>query len=63
MNVLGSWSVGTNSFFLTLVNNISDGISTYMMLLIPISNKVEKRINSLRSNFLWEVLKGESFIW
>lgn len=38
----------------TLVNSVLDGMSTYLMSLFSMPVNVEKRMNSLRSQFSWE---------
>lgn len=40
---------------LTLVSSVMDGIPTYLMSLFQIPVSVEKKLNTMRSNFLWEV--------
>lgn len=39
---------------LPLINSVLDGIPTYLMSLFPIPGSVEKKLNSMRSKFLWE---------
>ncbi|XP_019257785.1 PREDICTED: uncharacterized protein LOC109236002 [Nicotiana attenuata] len=38
----------------TLVNSVLDALPTYMMSLFPIPTKIEKRINVMRRNFIWQ---------
>ncbi|XP_070025308.1 uncharacterized protein [Nicotiana sylvestris] len=39
---------------LTLINNVLDSIPTYFMALFPIPTKVQKQLDRIRRNFLWE---------
>lgn len=39
---------------LTLVNSVLDGIPTYLMSLIPMPASLEKNIDKIRRQFLWE---------
>lgn len=38
----------------TLVNSVLDSLPTYVMSLFPLPVKVEKRIDALRRNFIWQ---------
>lgn len=39
---------------LVLINSVLDALPTYMMSLFPIPAKIEKRMDFLRRNFLWQ---------
>ncbi|WMV27178.1 hypothetical protein MTR67_020563 [Solanum verrucosum] len=39
---------------LTLVNNVLDALTSYMMSTFPIPAKVTKRLDAIRRNFLWK---------
>lgn len=39
---------------LTLINSVLDGMPTYLMSLFSMPALVEKKMNSLRNQFLWE---------
>uniref|UniRef100_A0A1U7V1A2 Uncharacterized protein LOC104212559 n=1 Tax=Nicotiana sylvestris TaxID=4096 RepID=A0A1U7V1A2_NICSY len=39
---------------LTLINSVLDSIPTYFMALFPIPAKVQKQLDRIRRNFLWE---------
>lgn len=46
-----------------LVNSILDSLPTYVMSLSPLPPKVEKRLDSLRRNFIWkETRRIDAFI-
>lgn len=39
---------------LTLISSVLDGTPAYLMSLFQLPVSVEKRLNTMRSNFLWE---------
>jgi len=45
---------------LTLINSILDSIPTYFMSLFPIRDKILKRLDKIRRDFLWEGIQGNS---
>lgn len=53
---LSTWKRQYLSFVgrLTLVNNVLDGMSIYLISTIPTPARVEEHLNRIRRNFLWE---------